>query len=286
MKGRSICATRGVKGFFGPDEYQSHYTEIDLTPIPTCQYLGSDTSSRKIVFLYQTSKTRYDYDTNHLFPIFMEIQIRCPTKQVCCTAVNLQLHPWLASLPRRSTVTNWRRAEDFFSVTLIFTQSPISRLSRVHAPMMCKPITSNFPKDVWQMLIGLQMLQFTFLDMWMWQKHAELFRIFPAISSASRCPSASLTRFQLQVDARRRHPHLHGDQDRLDQRRVLPDVRQQPVEAVNAQGLHHQRGDVDSFAAGHVVTQRHVVRAAVLALHLRQAEGAEGWGRESQTFTL
>lgn len=81
-------------------------------------------------------------------------------------------------------------------------------------------------------------------------------------------PSAEITCFQLQVNAQSGQPRFHRNQDCLDQRGVLPDVRQQLVEAVNTQSFHHQRGNVDSFAAGHVVTQRHVVRAAVITFHL------------------
>lgn len=91
----------------------------------------------------------------------------------------------------------------------------------------------------------------------------------PTQSTTPLCsPSTLITCFQLQVNAQSGQPRFHRDQDCLDQRGVLPDVRQQLVKAVNTHSLHHQRGNVDGFAAGHVVTQRHVVRAAVITFHL------------------
>ena len=85
----------------------------------------------------------------------------------------------------------------------------------------------------------------------------------------------SLTCFQLQMYTGGRQPCGHWNQHGLDQRGVLPDVRQQLVKAVNVQGLHHQRGDVDGFPAGDVVGQRDVVGAAGVLLHLRWREGRE-----------
>lgn len=70
------------------------------------------------------------------------------------------------------------------------------------------------------------------------------------------------------MNARWVHPRFHRNQNRLNQLGVLPDVRQQLVKAINVQSLDDQGGDVDGFGARHVVTQRHVVRAAVVALHL------------------
>lgn len=84
-----------------------------------------------------------------------------------------------------------------------------------------------------------------------------------------------ITCFQLQVNAWNGHPGCHGNKNCLDQRSVLPDVWQQLVKTVNIQCLNHQGGNIDSFAAGHVVTQRHIVGAAVITLHLWQRKTGE-----------
>ncbi len=81
-------------------------------------------------------------------------------------------------------------------------------------------------------------------------------------------PSGFFTCFQLLMNAWSGNPGCHGNQYCLNQWGVLPDVRQQLVETVNIQRLDHQGGNVDSFFAGHVVTQRHVVGAAVISFHL------------------
>lgn len=89
------------------------------------------------------------------------------------------------------------------------------------------------------------------------------------------------TCFELQVNVRRANPGHHRNQNRLDQWRVLPDVRQQFVKAVNIQSFDNHGGDVDSLPTGHVVSQSQVVGAAVVSLHL--------WGREKSkqsSYTL
>lgn len=74
------------------------------------------------------------------------------------------------------------------------------------------------------------------------------------------------------MDAWNRQPGCHGDQNRLDQRGVLPDVGQKLVKPVSIHGLDNKRGNKDSLSTGHVVTQSHVVRAAVVLLHLQQKD--------------
>jgi len=86
---------------------------------------------------------------------------------------------------------------------------------------------------------------------------------------------AFVTCFQLQVNTWSRHPGCHGNQNCFNQWGVLPDVRQKLVKTVNIQRFNDQRGNVDSFPACHVVTQSHVVGAAVVALHLQQRHRRE-----------
>lgn len=74
------------------------------------------------------------------------------------------------------------------------------------------------------------------------------------------------------MDAWNGEPGCHGDQNRFDQWGVLPYVRQKFVKSVSIQGLDNKRGNIDSLSAGHVVTQSHVVGAAVVSLYLQQED--------------
>lgn len=159
-------------------------------------------------------------------------------------------------------MSKWERTcnQNFLILSLLYS-SPVSSSLYSHCLSLSLPYSSSLPPP----LCTLQGCSFFFT------LSQHLLTRFSRITLCS-LSQGFITCFQLQMNARWVHPRFHRNQNRLNQLGVLPDVRQQLVKAINVQSLDDQGGDVDGFGARHVVTQRHVVRAAVVALHLWQRQ--------------